>query len=65
MNVIILGATGMVGKGVLLECLGEGRVEGVLLVSRHPIDVSHPKLREVVHRDFFDFAGIQSQLRAG
>ena len=61
MNVVIFGATGMVGKGVLLECLDDGRVERVLLVSRRPIDVSHPKLREVVHQDFFDFAGIQSQ----
>ena len=46
MKVIIFGATGMVGKGVLLECLDEARVERVLLVSRHPTDVSHltPKL---------------------
>jgi nucleoside-diphosphate-sugar epimerase len=55
MKVVIFGATGMVGKGVLLECLDDARVERVLVVSRHPIDVSHPKLREIVHRDFFDF----------
>ena len=61
MKVIIFGATGMVGKGVLLECLDDGNVERVLLVSRQPIDVSHPKLREIVHQDFFDFVGIQSQ----
>src|SRR2546426_819817 len=61
MKAIIFGATGMVGKGVLLECLDEGRIERVLLVSRYPTDVSHPKLRDVVHRDFFDFSGIQSQ----
>jgi uncharacterized protein YbjT (DUF2867 family) len=61
MKVVIFGATGMVGKGVLLECLDDARVERVVVVSRHPIDVSHPKLREIVHQDFFDFAGIQSQ----
>jgi uncharacterized protein YbjT (DUF2867 family) len=61
MKVVIFGATGMVGKGVLLECLDDERVERVLLVSRHPIDVSHPKLREILHQDFFDFAGIESQ----
>jgi len=61
MRVIIFGATGMVGKGVLLECLDAARIDRVLLVSRHPIDVSHPKLREIVHQDFFDFVSIQSQ----
>ena len=60
MKVIIFGATGMVGKGVLLECLDDERVERVLQVSRHPIDVSHPKLHDMVHEDFFDFVGIQS-----
>jgi uncharacterized protein YbjT (DUF2867 family) len=61
MRVVIFGATGMVGKGVLLECLDAARIDRVLLVSRHPIDVSHPKLREIVHQDFFDFVSIQSQ----
>lgn len=55
MNAVIFGATGMVGKGVLLECLDDARVEHVLLVSRHPIDVSHPKIREIVHADFTAF----------
>jgi uncharacterized protein YbjT (DUF2867 family) len=61
MKVVIFGATGMVGKGVLLECLDDARIERVLLVSRHPIDVSHPKLHDIVHQDFFDFVSIQSQ----
>jgi uncharacterized protein YbjT (DUF2867 family) len=60
-NVVIFGATGMVGKGVLLECLDDARVEQVLLISRHPIDVSHPKIRDLVHRNFFDFSDIQRQ----
>jgi uncharacterized protein YbjT (DUF2867 family) len=61
MNVVIFGATGMVGKGVLLECLDDPRVEGVLIVSRTPIDVNHPKMREIVPQSFFDFSGIQDQ----
>jgi nucleoside-diphosphate-sugar epimerase len=61
MKVVIFGATGMVGKGVLLECLADARVEHVLLCSRHPIDVSHPKIREIVHTDFADFGSIQEQ----
>ena len=62
MKVVIFGATGMVGKGVLLECLEDARVEYVLLVSRHPVDVSHPKIREIVHSDFADFGSVQAQL---
>ena len=61
MQVVIFGATGMVGKGVLLECLDDARIERVVLVPRQPIDVSHPKLRELVHQNFFDFVNIQSQ----
>jgi uncharacterized protein YbjT (DUF2867 family) len=61
MKVIIFGATGMVGKGVLLECLDDTRVENVVLVSRHPVDVSNTKVREILHQDFFDFSSIQSQ----
>src|SRR5262245_23409974 len=49
----------MVGKGVLLECLDDARVEHVLLVSRHPSDISHPKIREVVHRDFTEFGSVR------
>jgi uncharacterized protein YbjT (DUF2867 family) len=58
MNAVIFGATGMVGKGVLLECLDDARVEHVLLVSRHPIDVSHQKIREIVHADFTAFENL-------
>jgi uncharacterized protein YbjT (DUF2867 family) len=60
MNVVIFGATGMVGKGVLVECLDDARVEHVLLVSRHPTDVSHPKIREIVHADFTDFGSLKA-----
>lgn len=61
MKVIIFGATGMVGRGALLECLDDERVESVLLVSRHPVDISHAKVRELMHNDFFDFSDIQWQ----
>jgi uncharacterized protein YbjT (DUF2867 family) len=58
-NVVIFGATGMVGKGVLLECLDDRRVEHVLVVSRQPVGMNHPKMVEVLHRDFFDFSAIE------
>jgi uncharacterized protein YbjT (DUF2867 family) len=61
MNVILFGATGMVGMGVLLECLDDERVARVLVISRHPIGISHPKVHEIIHQNFFDYSAIQSQ----
>lgn len=59
---IICGATGMVGEGVLLECLSHPQVEEVLVINRKPGLRSHPKLREIIHADFFDLAPIEPQL---
>jgi len=61
-SVIITGATGMVGEGVLVECLADPRVGRVLVINRKPAGVVHPKLVEIVHADFFDLAPIQPQL---
>ena len=51
----------MVGKGALFECLEDERVESVLVVARHSGQVRHPKLREIIHNDFFDFSAVQSE----
>jgi uncharacterized protein YbjT (DUF2867 family) len=59
---IITGATGMVGEGVLLECLNHPDVEQVLVINRKPGGVLHPKLREIIHTDFFNLAPIEQQL---
>ena len=61
-SVIITGASGMVGEGVLLECLADARVARVLVVTRKPSGVRHPKLVELIHADFHDFSAIQAQL---
>jgi uncharacterized protein YbjT (DUF2867 family) len=55
MRVILFGATGMVGQGVLRECLRDDGVEGVLAVGRSSTGRTHPKLRELVRKDLFDF----------
>ena len=52
----------MVGQGVLRECLLDPDVERVLSIVRAPTGQSDPKLRELVHKDFFDFSGIESEL---
>jgi hypothetical protein len=62
MKVIITGTTGMVGEGVMHECLLNPSVEAVLSISRKPTGVIHPKLKEIVHNDFFNFSSIENQL---
>ena len=60
---IITGATGMVGEGVLHECLAHPGVEQVLVTNRKPVGVEHPKLKEIIHADFLNLAPIESQLQ--
>jgi uncharacterized protein YbjT (DUF2867 family) len=62
MKVILFGATGMVGQGVLRECLLDPDVELVQTVGRTSAGVQHPKLRESVHADLFQYQSIESQL---
>jgi nucleoside-diphosphate-sugar epimerase len=52
MNVLITGATGMVGRSVLLECLEDNSINTVFLLSRKSIDIKHPKIQEVLVSDF-------------
>jgi uncharacterized protein YbjT (DUF2867 family) len=61
-KVIITGATGMVGKGVLLECLDHASIEEVLAIGRNSPGISHPKLKELIVKDFTDFSGVSNQL---
>jgi uncharacterized protein YbjT (DUF2867 family) len=62
MNILLFGATGMVGQGVLRECLLDPGVESVLAIGRSATGQQHPKLRELVHQDLLDFSGIDSEL---
>jgi uncharacterized protein YbjT (DUF2867 family) len=59
MKVILFGSSGMVGQGVLRECLHDPDVHEVLSVVRTASGQQHPKLREIVHRDFGDFSALQ------
>lgn len=59
---IITGSTGMVGEGVLYECLHNPKVEAILIINRKPCGYTHPKLKEIIHQDFFDLSTIESQL---
>ncbi|UCH13129.1 MAG: hypothetical protein JSV22_08415 [Bacteroidales bacterium] len=59
---IITGSTGMLGKGVLLECLDSSHVESVLVINRRPVGLKHEKLKEIIHADFYDLSTIKDQL---
>lgn len=63
MRVILFGATGMVGKGVLLEALDDPRVTEVLAIGRSTPDVQHAKLRVKIHQDFTDFTALEPDLK--
>ena len=63
MNVILFGATGMVGQAVLRECLRDDGVERVLVIGRSSTGISHPKLRERIVPDLFDFGAADADLQ--
>lgn len=63
MNVIITGSTGMVGKGVLLECVESEHVDEILLINRSPIGEEFPKTKEVLVQDFFNLTPFEEQLK--
>lgn len=63
-KVIITGSTGMVGKGVLLECLDHSEIEKVLIINRKSLEMQHPKLQEILLSDFLEIASIKDQLKA-
>ena len=62
MKVILFGATGMVGQGVLRECLLDPGVETVLAIGRRETGQQDKKLRELVHKDFSDYSAIEDKL---
>lgn len=62
MKVVLFGATGMIGQGVLRECLLDPEVSEVLSIGRSPSGQTHPKLKEILHQDFYDFSAIEAEL---
>jgi uncharacterized protein YbjT (DUF2867 family) len=62
MKVILFGGSGMVGQGVLRECLRDPRVKAVLAIGRTSLAETHAKLQQLVHRDLADFSSVEAQL---
>ena len=63
MNILIFGATGMVGQGVLRECLLAPDVERVVAVGRNATGQQHPKLQDLVVKDMYDYSAVEPQLQ--
>ena len=62
LKIIITGASGMIGEGVLYQCLNHNQVSKILVIGRKPCGHTHPKLTEIIHKDFFNLTPIQNQL---
>ena len=62
MKVIVFGATGMVGQGVLRECLIDPGIDRVLVIGRSTTGVRNAKLVEIIHDDFSNYSAIEAQL---
>lgn len=63
LKVLITGASGMVGEGVLHECLQHAAVSSVLVLTRKTTGIDHPKLKEIIHHDFFNLFPIRDQFK--
>ncbi len=63
LRVIITGTTGMVGEGVLQECIANPEVKNILLINRKPSGYSHPKIEEVIHSDLSDISTIAEKIK--
>lgn len=63
MKVMVFGATGMVGQGVLLECIADPGVRSVLVVGRSALGIQNPKVREIIQANLLDYSSIEGELR--
>ena len=62
LKVIITGTTGMVGRGVLLECLESNKIGSIMIPNRRSINLTHPKLEEIIVEDFFNLEALRGRL---
>lgn len=62
-NILITGSNGMIGKLVLENCLNSQSVATVISITRKPAGIIHPKLTEIIHTDFLNYAGLETHFR--
>ena len=62
-RVIVFGASGMVGEGVLMTALEHSDVESLLVIGRRPCGITDGRIKEILHQDFFDYSLIEQELK--
>jgi len=62
-NVLITGSTGMIGKGILLECIKSPLIKSIILINRSPLDIQNPKINEIILQDFLEIDSIKNQIK--
>ena len=60
--ILITGSTGMIGKGLLLECIKSPKIKSIILINRSPIDIQNPKINEIILKDFLEIDSVKNQL---
>jgi len=60
-NIVIFGSTGMLGQALVIESLEDNRIGSILLINRKPSGVTNPKIKEIIHSDFYDFSAISHE----
>lgn len=63
LRAIIFGSTGMIGQAVLKECLESAVVESVLLINRRSLNIRHPKVKEIIHKDLNNINSLINEFR--
>ena len=63
MKIIVTGATGMVGAEVVRQAIADEAIEVVTVLLRNPSEIKHPKIREIVHKDFLNYQGLENVFR--
>lgn len=63
MKLIITGATGMVGSEVLQQAIADNEIESITIIVRRPTDISHPKLKTILHQNFLDYSSLENEFK--
>ena len=64
MKIIVTGATGLVGSEVLRQAILDNDIKEITALVRRPIDISHPKIKTVIHSDFLDYSGLEELFKS-
>jgi uncharacterized protein YbjT (DUF2867 family) len=64
MKIIITGSTGTVGSEVIRQAVADKDIQEVILLARNPSNAKHPKIREIIHKNFLDYSGLENVFKS-